>query len=171
MRCRHSAVRLTWTDDCNQPKTDTPDNFRDNMQKILVATLFALSTSASAGTLRSDSDIRSFTDGVMGSVAADNLDGAFTQISEYLLLSDAELAPIKAQLQLQMPNFLRRFGAPIGFDFIESKEKGSSLLSMTYVARYEKHAMPWTFYFYKTPSGWMLNTFRFDESFIRLFPN
>ena len=141
------------------------------MHKILVATLLAFTTLASAGTLRSESEIRSFTDGVMGSIAADNLDGAFKQISEYLVLSEAELIPIKAQLQLQMPNLLRRFGAPAGFDFIESKQKGNSLLSMTYVARYEKHAMPWTFYFYKTPNGWVLNTFRFDENFIRLFSN
>lgn len=105
----------------------------------------------------------------MGSISTNNLDSAFKQIALYFLLPEPELLPIKSQLQLQIPNLLRQGGDPVGFEFIESKKKGSSLISMVYLAKYEKYAIQWTFYFYKTPKGWMLNTFRYDDGIRRIF--
>jgi hypothetical protein len=35
----------------------------------------------------------------------------------------------------------------------------TSLLKLTYIEKTERHALPWMFYFYRSPTGWVLNTF------------
>ena len=38
-----------------------------------------------------------------------------------------------------------------------------------YVSKYEKHAMRWLFYLYKSKDGWVINTFNFDDQIQALF--
>ena len=141
------------------------------IKKSALALSFLMTSHAMGASLISADDVRNFADGVMGSIAADNLGGTFKQIREYALVSEAEISAMEAQINVQFPRFIGLYGKPSGFEFIDMKTAGSSLLEIVYIAKYEKHAMPWRFYFYKTNNGWMLNTFRFDSDILRLFPN
>ncbi|WP_156226434.1 hypothetical protein, partial [Herbaspirillum chlorophenolicum] len=122
-------------------------------KKSVLVLLFLMNSHAIGETLNSKDEVRNFTDEVMGSIAADNLGGAFKQIREYASVSAADVGAMEAQLNIQFPTLISRYGEPSGFEFIDLKTVGSSLLEIVYIAKYEKHAMPWRFYFYKTNKG------------------
>lgn len=56
-----------------------------------------------------------------------------------------------------------RYGAPVGYEFIGETRAGQSLLKLTYIEKTERHALPWMFYFYRSPKGWVLNTFLWHD--------
>jgi hypothetical protein len=74
------------------------------------------------------------------------------------------------QAKLQQPMTAQRFGRSQGVEFLREERAGESLLRITQIQRYERHLTRWVFYFYRTNSGWVLNTFHFDDNVRALFP-
>lgn len=63
----------------------------------------------------------------------------------------------------------QRFGKTIGFEFIREERAGENLIHIVQICRYEKHMTRWNFYFYRGASGWVLNTFNFDDHIKAVF--
>ena len=40
---------------------------------------------------------------------------------------------------------------------------GESLLRLIYIEKFSTNALPWAFFYYKTPTGWMLNSFAWND--------
>jgi hypothetical protein len=133
--------------------------------------LIALCGSANslADTLKSEGDLRSFCDRVMGSLAKGGTSAAFAEMKPYAIISGAEFDSMTLSSKAQREQFGARYGKTLGFEFIRQKKAGESLVLLTYVEKTEKHALPWLFYFYKTPSGWMLNSFQWNDQMPKLF--
>lgn len=71
-----------------------------------------------------------------------------------------------------MDQYGSRFGSPIGIEFIDLKKSGDSLLRIRYLQKCVKGPLTWVFYFYKNNDGWLLDTFKWDDSmFMTLFEN
>jgi hypothetical protein len=62
-----------------------------------------------------------------------------------------------------------RFGKTIGVEYIGQSSVGSSLVRMTYIQKFEKHAMQWNFFLYQGVDGWSVNTFSFDDKIQGLY--
>jgi hypothetical protein len=43
------------------------------------------------------------------------------------------------------------------------------VLRLLYMEKTEKHALPWAFIFYKTPKGWMLSSFGWNDKMPQFF--
>lgn len=119
---------------------------------------FGLCT-AQAATLQTDADIRALADSVMAKVAKADLPGAFAVMKPYTIIPPTEFDAAALQSKSQRDLVGTRFGATIGYEFIGEKRSGQSLLKLTYIEKTELHALPWIFYFYRTPNGWVLNSF------------
>jgi hypothetical protein len=71
--------------------------------------------------------------------------------------------------QSQRDQFGARYGAAAGNEFIAQKKVGDSLLRLVYIEKTERHALPWTFIFYRGPKGWVLNSFNWNDRLPDLF--
>ena len=129
---------------------------------IILVAGFGLGT-AHAATLQTDADVRAFADRVMAQVAKADLPGAFAEMKPYTIVPPAEFDAAALQSKSQRDMVGTRFGATIGYEFIGEKRSGQSLLKLTYIEKTEHHALPWIFYFYRAPNGWVLNSFNWHD--------
>src|SRR5688572_21957087 len=122
-----------------------------------------------AADLGSKGKARAFTDGVMADVAAGRLDAAMGQLKSYASVAADEFKRIEEELLFQIPEMERRFGKPIGVEFLSSEEAGDSLYALSYLQKFERHAVRWRFMFYKPRDRWVLNSFATDDNLQLLF--
>ena len=129
---------------------------------LLLVMVLAYGTAA-ADTLHTEADIRAFADRVMAKVAGADLPGAFALMKPYTIVPPTEFDAAALQSKSQRDLVGTRFGATTGYEFIAEKRSGQSLLKLTYIEKTERHALPWIFYFYRTPKGWVLNSFYWHD--------
>lgn len=135
----------------------------------LIALLLAWSPLSLADTFPTTAAARSFTDKIMAKVAAGEIEAGVKMMKQYSAIPAAEFDAMVGQLALQIPVINQRFGKPIGSEFISEAKVGQSFVRLTYLSKYERHAMKWDFYLYKSPQGWIINTFNFDDKIQDMF--
>jgi hypothetical protein len=134
------------------------------MRTFLTLGVFVLLVSgARADTLKTESDVRSFADGVMEKLVTSGLPAAFDAMKPITVVPDAEFESAALSSKAQREKVGARYGKTIGYEYIATVKAGDSLLRLTYLEKTEKHALPWFFYFYKTPQGWVLNSFVWND--------
>jgi len=142
------------------------------MKKILVvscAMLLIASSAAFAKTLPSVNSAKDLSTKIMAKVATGDLNAALEMIKPYTFISLAEMDAIIAQSKESKEKFGERNGKSIGYEFINSKRVGDSLLRFRYIEKNEKHALLWEFYFYNTKEGWILDSFNWSDVYKPLF--
>jgi hypothetical protein len=72
-----------------------------------------------------------------------------------------ELALLKSQTQSILPIY----GAMLGFERIKNDTVGSSIVHLVFVARHEKHPIAWRFVFYKPKDRWLIDFFKWSDSY------
>ena len=139
------------------------------LRVMLIATLLSFSSAPSADTLKSESDLRPLADRIMAVVVKDGISAAFETMKAYTVVPESEFQSMALASKSQRDQFGGRYGKTIGFEFIGLKKVGESLVRLTYIEKTEKHALPWTFYFYKTATGWVLNSFQWHDRLPQVF--
>jgi hypothetical protein len=120
--------------------------------------------------LKSPAEARQLTDRVMSKLAAGELEAGLRVMQPYLIVPPAEFETMLGQAKLQNPMAAQRFGSRQGVEFVREERVGESVLRIIQIQKYERHPTRWVFYFYRTNSGWVLNTFHFDDNIRALFP-
>ena len=69
-----------------------------------------------------------------------------------------------ARLKNQLETSLRVYGRPVGFDLLEEKAFGPSLVRCVYLFRLQKYPLVWQFFFYKGVDRWLPVNVRFNDS-------
>jgi len=139
------------------------------IRALFLATITFLATSSVADTLKSEEDLHPLTESVMGKVAANDLNAAFMLMQPYGVITDSEFQSALLNSKAQREQYGTRYGKTIGAEFISQTKVGASLVRILYIEKTEKHVLPWTFYFYKTPKGWVLNSFAWSDQVQFLF--
>ena len=143
-----------------------------SMRKTLLLALamaILVVTPVYAELLVDENDMKTLAERVMGKVAVEDIDAAFALMKPYFPFSGAEVDAAAIQTKALRAQYGERYGSPIGYEFIDSKKLGDSLIMFRYIEKTNRHALPWIFYFYKTPEGWSLNTFDWNDQLKRLF--
>ncbi len=122
-----------------------------------------------ADTLDSTKLAKTLCNEVMEQIAKNNLDEAFNLIKPYAAFSETEIDSVAVETKAQREQVSKRYGISNAYEFINSKQVGRSLLRLRYIEKMEKHVIVWSFYFYKTDKGWVLNTFDWKDQFENLF--
>ena len=139
--------------------------------KYLLILLFALFTEiVKAETLPTFTAAKEITDKAMTMIAGNDLEGGLKLLKPYLVIPAAEFDVMLGQATMQQPVISQRFGNSVGKEFIREDMVGDSLVRFIFTQKFEKTAIRWLFFYYKSPSGWVLNTFAYDDSFQLLFP-
>jgi hypothetical protein len=63
----------------------------------------------------------------------------------------------------QRDQYGTRYGQAVGYEILEKTKAGESLVRFVCMEKTERHAMPWIFVFYKSPEGWVLNSFIWND--------
>ena len=128
-----------------------------------------VATGSHAATYDDVEEARDHTSKIMKMVASGQLEEGLRLMKPYLIVPEAEFESMVGQAKLQLPAITQRFGKSLGMEFIKQTEVGESFIQLVYVSKYEKHAMRWLFYLYKSKDGWVINTFNFDDQIQALF--
>ena len=140
------------------------------MKKLAALLLLTATTlAAHAQGLPARADVRKVTDDVMAKVGKGDLEGGLKTFKPLTIIPEAEFDAMVGQAVLQSPMMASRFGPVIGYEFIREERLGESLARVLYIQRFEKHAMRWMFYLYRGKTGWVINSFRFDDKWPDLF--
>lgn len=138
-------------------------------QVKVLALMWFLCSTAVADTLKDSVAARTLTDRIMTKVGEGDIVGGVQLTKPFLIVPTAEFEVMLEQLKLQHPVMAQRFGKSIGNEFIREDKVGENLLRIVHLHRFEKHAMLWSFYFYRGSAGWVLNTFKTDDDIRQLF--
>lgn len=122
-----------------------------------------LSMATWADTFQSETEAKQLTEKVMAQVAKGDLSTAFSTMKPYVVIPESEFQDLALQTKSQRDQFGTRYGRSIGYELVSEKRAGDSMLRFIYVEKTEKHALPWVFYFYKSPTGWVLNSFAWND--------
>ena len=119
------------------------------------------SVAPTAMVLKSEDEVVLLSERVMKAVARGELDAVYGALKNYATLPAVEIDAGLQQSKQQRaaPVFAERFGATLGYEFIDKKKKGQSMLRLRYIEKTERQPLPWTFHFYLTPHGWVLSEF------------
>lgn len=137
---------------------------------LQILMLLSICSGALANTLKSPAEAKQLTDRIMAKVGEGDLENGLMLAKPYLIIPPAEFDVLIGQIKMQLPAMAQRFGKSIGYEYIREERVGENLLRIIQIHRFEKHAMRWNFYFYRNNTGWVLNTFKFDDDIRQLFP-
>lgn len=70
-----------------------------------------------------------------------------------------------AQIKNQMRNVKDIVGVYYGYEFINSKKIGDSLICVTYLVKYERQPFRFSFIFYKPLNEWIIFSFTSDDKY------
>jgi hypothetical protein len=148
------------------------DNHGRHASRASLAAVLLLAASAYAqesGRLKDPAAARQLSDQMMQRIASGDIEGGLRLAQPYVVIPDAELQAMIDQAKIQAPIMAQRFGKSVGYEFIREERAGEHLLHTLYINRFERHMTRWNFYFYRTSTGWVLNTFQFDDSIRDVF--
>jgi hypothetical protein len=137
----------------------------------MFAMVFFLCCSASsfADALKDENEVQELGDFVLETVVSAGIVSAFDAMKPFVQLDEADMDTLASESKGQRDQFAARFGKSTGYELIGIEKVGTSLLRLQYIEKTEKHAFPWSFYFYKTDQGWMLNDFTWHGDIRRVF--
>jgi hypothetical protein len=113
--------------------------------------------------------VRALTDTVMAKVGSGDMEAGLRLLQPYIVIPAAEFESVVGQAKLQVPAMSQRFGKSVGSEFLREDRAGERLLRITQLNLFEQHATRWMFFFYRTPKGWVLNTFQFSDDIKAFF--
>ena len=135
----------------------------------LALALILCSGLASAAQLKSPAEALALAEQITKKASEGDIPGAFALAAPYSAVSQAEIDAMQEKVSLQLPVIAKRFGKNVGYEFLRKEEAGSSLLLVKYLQRLERHVLVWSFYFYRTETGWELNSFKFVDDVTTAF--
>lgn len=67
-------------------------------------------------------------------------------------------------LKTKLNNLIDLCGAYYGYDWLTEKTAGENIKIISFIVRYDREPIRFTFFFYRPKDKWQLNNFSFDES-------
>jgi len=113
--------------------------------------------------------LRRVLDQSMESFAKGQVKQGYSSISLYSSLPGADLQVALDDILSQQPGILRRFGGRLGYQFLRSESAGDNVIRWTYLERFEKSAITWSFIGYQGRDGWMISGVTWSGQLERLF--
>ncbi len=139
------------------------------LRSIVAALLLCLCGPSMADSLKAESEIRGLTDKAMNALLKGGPSATFAIIKPYTIVPPSEFESTVMASKAQRDQFSPRYGKTVGVEFISQKKVGESLVRVIYIEKTEKHALPWMFFFYKSPGGWVINAFLWNDQLPMLF--
>lgn len=136
---------------------------------LMVISGLGLSCFAQNGTLKSVDQTQALSKKVVDLFYQNKVDEAFEQLYPYWPLPEKEIADMALKTKDYMSLLDERFGKKIGVTKLKDEKSADIGIRETYLVRYEKNAIRMMFTYYKGDDGWIINSFKWDDSFSLTF--
>ncbi|AKQ47093.1 hypothetical protein TH63_17930 [Rufibacter radiotolerans] len=90
---------------------------------------------------------------------------SFQELSSYWPIPENELEGLEEKTIKYLNLLNERFGEPIGALKVRTESISDIALKETYLVRYQNSAIRLIFTYYKNSNGWIVNAFKWDDSF------
>lgn len=137
------------------------------MRHILLIIAFFISSTcfAQKKQMKSLAEAEKLSESVSADFAEYRIAEAFEKLSQYWPIPQNEVDGLEEKT-IKYHNILKeRFGKPIGFSKVRTEKIGDFAVRETYLVRYEVTGVRLIFTYYKNNTGWIVNAFKWDDSF------
>ncbi len=125
----------------------------------------SLSLHAQVGVLKSETETQAISKKVSELFSKNKISDAFNEINPYWPLPENELIAIEDKTIKYLNVIEDRFGRSIGFVKVKNETISDFAIRETYLVRYENTAIRLIFTYYKNNEGWIVNAFKWDDSY------
>ncbi len=144
-----------------------------NLKKITFLLLFccmALSAQSQYNCLKNLDDAKGLSKKVVESFMNSKISKSFEEMKYYWPIPDNEVDDLE-QKTTKYLNILedRMMGKPIGYEKIKEEAISDFAIRETYMVKYPISAIRLKFVYYKNEKGWILNSFKWDDTFSEEF--
>lgn len=114
-------------------------------------------------------EVKAYCETVMNMLMKGKTKEAFDLLGTEWIYDVAEVQKAREQSEREQAVLKERFGQAVGIQLVKEEAVTGVGLRYTYIIRYEKAPIRWQFNFYKPGNRWLLNGFKWDNSFEALF--
>jgi hypothetical protein len=138
------------------------------MQRIILFIALSLSTqlvSAQDKFLKDEKATQDLSLLVVDLFSKQKISDSFDALKPYWPMPENEMVSIELQTIKYMNIIEERYGETINFLKIKNEMIADFALRETYIIRYTNNAIRLIFTYYKNDNGWIVNAFKWDDSF------
>jgi hypothetical protein len=142
------------------------------MKKTIIAitlSLLSVSLFAQDRYLNSVSETKELSKKVVELFEKNKISESFDELTPYWPMPQNELESIEEKTIKYLNLIEQRFGKSIGNLKVKNETISDIAIRETYLIRYENTAIRVIFTYYKNANGWIVNAFKWDDSFAEEF--
>lgn len=147
---------------------DRCTQIENNMKKIIMAmtlSLVSVSLFAQSKYLKDIDETQELSEKVVGLFEKNKISESFDQLTPYWPLPENEVESIEEKTIKYLNIIEQRFGKSIGTVKTKNETISDIAIRETYLIRYENTAIRVIITYYKNNHGWIVNGFKWDDSF------
>lgn len=120
---------------------------------------------AQDNTLKNVAETQALSSKVVELFEQNKISKSFSEMEVYWPIPSNEVEAIEEKTIKYLNLIDERFGKTIGHSKVKNETIGDFAVRETYIIRYEFTAIRLIFTYYKNDKGWILNAFKWDDSF------
>ena len=138
---------------------------------IAILTVLLLSSAACAQEkfLKNDTETQELSKKIVLLFSENKISQAFKQLTPYWPMPENEIESLEEKTLKYLNLIEERFGKAIGTLKVKNETISDIAIRETYLIRYENTAIRVIFTYYRNENGWIVNAFKWDDSFTEEF--
>lgn len=136
-------------------------------KKLFVSVVFFCSTFvfSQQKTFKNVNELKDFSKATTNLFYDAKITECFDALTEYWPMDSNEIKSLESQTIKYINIFDDRYGKKVGYSLIKTETISDFAIRETYIIRYEFSAIRLVYTFYKNDLGWIINAFKWDDSF------
>lgn len=114
-------------------------------------------------------DTKNLSENVMKNILKNDINSGVDLLRPHWGIEKIYIDKFLEESKKQLPNLSKKYGKDVGIEFIKTETIGKSFIRHTFLYKFEKHAVKWTFTFYISKDKWEVNNLNFDENLEPLY--
>ena len=138
------------------------------MEKVLIATsllLFSISAFSQNKTFKDLEEVQQFSEKMSEQLYQNKLSASFSEMKDFWPLPSNEIDDLQEKTIRYFNVLDERFGKRIGVSKVKVKTISDFAIQEIFMIRFKYSAIRLIYTYYKNDEGWILNSFRWDDSF------
>jgi hypothetical protein len=136
---------------------------------LVLVTSLSLGLSAQDQYLKDSTATQALSQKVAQLFSENKVSKSFSELGAYWPLPQNEIESIEEKTLKYLNLIEERFGKSIGILKVKNESIQNVAIRETYLVRYENTAIRLKFTYYKNNKGWIVNAFKWDDSFAEEF--
>ncbi|GGP03332.1 hypothetical protein GCM10010992_11310 [Cloacibacterium rupense] len=130
---------------------------------LFISVLFYSQVIEKNYTFRTKEEVKSFSEDVMNSFSKKDFKNAYAILRMKWILPENELDQLEGLTMKQMNMVTSRYGEIVGYEFYKDLAINETLLRKIYILKFENSPIIFSFTYYNSGKGWILNGFKYSD--------